>query len=76
LIDFHKYLNCPNCKEVEFYCSKHRAEVENLARAKGELKMKIYKKCKKMFGYLTEDNPYGSECELPEGHCVDCGLVR
>ena len=29
-IDFNKYLNCPQCQEVEFYCTKHKAEVESL----------------------------------------------
>jgi len=33
LIDFLKYLNCPNCKEVEFYCAKHRIEVEKILQA-------------------------------------------
>ena len=27
-IDFNKYLNCPNCKAVEFYCTAHKIEVE------------------------------------------------
>ena len=29
-IDFTKYLNCPDCAKVEFYCKKHRMEVEKL----------------------------------------------
>ena len=29
-IDFTKYLNCPDCVKVEFYCKKHKAEVEKL----------------------------------------------
>ncbi len=33
LIDFLKYLNCPNCKEVEFYCAEHRIEVEKILQA-------------------------------------------
>ena len=28
-IDFYKYLKCPDCKAVKFYCPKHRIEVEN-----------------------------------------------
>ena len=28
-IDFTKYLACPDCKSVEFYCPKHKLEVEN-----------------------------------------------
>ena len=29
-IDFYKYLNCPDCKEVGLYCKIHRIEVENI----------------------------------------------
>ena len=25
---FSKYLNCPNCKSAEFYCTAHKIEVE------------------------------------------------
>ncbi len=28
LIDFDKYLNCPDCRRVGLYCAKHRMEVE------------------------------------------------
>ena len=28
-IDFTKYLACPDCKSVAFYCPKHKLEVEN-----------------------------------------------
>ena len=30
MIDFTKYLSCPDCKEIEFYCEKHRLEVEQI----------------------------------------------
>jgi len=30
LIDFNKYLNCPDCQKVEFYCAEHRIEVEKI----------------------------------------------
>ena len=30
LIDFDKYLNCPDCQKVEFYCAEHRIEVEKI----------------------------------------------
>ena len=29
-IDYEKYLSCPDCHEIEFYCPKHKAEVESL----------------------------------------------
>jgi len=29
-IDFSKYLNCLACKETEFYCNKHKNEVEQI----------------------------------------------
>ncbi len=29
-IDFSKYLNCLACKETEFYCDKHKNEVEQI----------------------------------------------
>jgi len=32
LIDFNKYLNCPDCKEVGLYCAEHRIEVEKILR--------------------------------------------
>ncbi len=28
LMDFIKYLNCPICKKIEFYCMEHRIEME------------------------------------------------
>jgi len=30
LIDFSKYLNCPDCQEVGLYCAEHRIEVEKI----------------------------------------------
>jgi len=30
LIDFNKYLNCPECQEVELYCAEHRIEVQRI----------------------------------------------
>ena len=30
LIDFIKYLNCPDCIESGLYCSKHKVEVEKI----------------------------------------------
>ncbi len=28
LIDFHKYLNCPICEEIGFYCVEHKIRAE------------------------------------------------
>jgi len=28
LINYTKYLNCPDCKKKELYCDTHRTEVE------------------------------------------------
>ena len=33
-IDYRKYLNCPACKDVELYCTKHRKEVELIIASK------------------------------------------
>ena len=30
LIDFEKYLKCPKCKKIEFYCNEHKKEVEKI----------------------------------------------
>jgi len=30
LINFIKYLNCPNCKDSGLYCTEHRIEVEKI----------------------------------------------
>ncbi len=30
LIDFNKYLNCPECQEAELYCAEHRIEVQRI----------------------------------------------
>lgn len=30
VIAFDKYLNCPDCREYELYCPKHRIEVEKI----------------------------------------------
>ncbi len=30
LINFIKYLNCPDCKDSGLYCSEHRIEVEKI----------------------------------------------
>jgi hypothetical protein len=30
MIDFYKYLKCPNCKESGLYCPTHRKEVEKI----------------------------------------------
>lgn len=30
LIDYEKYLRCPDCKKSGLYCSKHKAEVEKI----------------------------------------------
>ena len=32
MIDFRKYLNCPDCKESGIYCSAHRIEVEKILK--------------------------------------------
>ena len=37
-IDYRKYLNCPACKDVEFYCTDHRKEVELLIASKSKYK--------------------------------------
>lgn len=37
-IDYRKYLNCPACKDVELYCSKHRKEVEMIIVSKSRKK--------------------------------------
>lgn len=37
-IDYRKYLNCPECKDAELYCPKHRQEVEMLVKSKNRLK--------------------------------------
>ena len=34
VIDFFKYLKCPDCKKVELYCEKHRNEVESILETK------------------------------------------
>lgn len=31
-IDYNKYLNCPDCRAVEFYCPKHKEEIEELKK--------------------------------------------
>jgi len=28
MLDFRKYLNCPECRQRPPYCAKHRKEVE------------------------------------------------
>jgi len=33
-IDYRKYLNCPECRGVELYCSEHRKEVELIIATK------------------------------------------
>ena len=38
-IDYRKYLNCPNCKEIEFYCPEHRKEVELLILSKNKKRL-------------------------------------
>jgi len=30
VIDFYKYLNCPECKDAGLYCKIHRTEVEKI----------------------------------------------
>ena len=30
LINFIKYLNCPDCKDSGLYCTEHRIEVEKI----------------------------------------------
>ena len=32
MIDFSKYLNCPDCKDSGVYCSEHRVEVEKILK--------------------------------------------
>lgn len=36
MINFNKYLQCPDCKRSGLYCKIHRVEVENI------LKIEIY----------------------------------
>lgn len=28
MVDFYKYLNCPDCREAGLYCPEHKKEVE------------------------------------------------
>ena len=30
VIDYDKYLNCPDCKDVQFYCTPHKKEVDEI----------------------------------------------
>ncbi len=30
VIDYDKYLNCPDCKAIQFYCSPHKKEVDKI----------------------------------------------
>ena len=30
MIEFHKYLNCPDCRASGLYCPQHRIEVEKI----------------------------------------------
>ena len=30
MIDFYKYLKCPECRDCGLYCSEHREEVEKI----------------------------------------------
>ena len=30
MINFYKYLKCPDCKDVGLYCKLHRKEVESI----------------------------------------------
>ncbi len=32
MIDFSKYLNCPDCIDSGVYCSEHRDEVEKILK--------------------------------------------
>ena len=32
LIDYEKYLRCPDCKKKGLYCQKHKVEVEEILR--------------------------------------------
>lgn len=32
MIDFSKYLNCPDCKDAGVYCDEHRVEVEKILK--------------------------------------------
>ena len=43
-IDYRKYLNCPACRDVELYCSKHRKEVELLIASKTQQNQNQIKK--------------------------------
>ncbi len=35
LIDFSKYLDCPDCKDSGIYCDEHRSEVEKILKENG-----------------------------------------
>ncbi len=30
VIDYYKYLNCPDCKKLQFYCAPHKIEVDKI----------------------------------------------
>jgi hypothetical protein len=32
MIDFSKYLDCPDCKDSGVYCDEHRIEVEKILK--------------------------------------------
>jgi hypothetical protein len=34
MIDFRKYLNCPDCRNAQPYCIPHRKEVDEMLREK------------------------------------------
>jgi len=38
MIDFNKYLSCPDCRESGLYCPKHRIEVEEILKMCDQLK--------------------------------------
>lgn len=40
-IDYRKYLNCPECRGVELYCSEHRKEVELIIATKTRTNKKM-----------------------------------
>ena len=39
-IDYRKYLNCPECRDVQLYCYEHRKEVEMIIASKSRKSLK------------------------------------
>jgi len=35
MINFYKYLKCPDCQESGLYCKKHKGEVEKILAENG-----------------------------------------